>query len=219
MDLETNEVVYAPVQGEGQFNAGASWGEMNDFVYGANTSAAPQSRADTLFVLDGVTGTSFRLDLPSGAASFQNLQPAPQLNLLIGLATSRQPGDAGFVVFDLDRAEARTLNLPEGFASMTQLGVFLATRKLVARGIKTGAASSQLLVYDLVTNDLQIVPNPDGVVWVGAPPVQQPQPPLPDRQPATPAAPPVANVKANTVAAVTYGEDRKQTGVMVVRIP
>ncbi|MBI1791441.1 MAG: IPT/TIG domain-containing protein [Acidobacteria bacterium] len=218
VDLATQAVSFVPIQGEGQFNGGlgGTAGELNDFVYGANTSAAPQSRADTLHVLDGVTSSTFRLDLPAGLISFQAPQPVAQLNWLIAVGTNRQPGDAGLVIFDLDRAEARTLPIPDGFASMTQAGVFLATRKLVARGIKNGATGSQFLIYDLITGDLMVVPNPDGVAWVGPPPAQGPAQP---GQPGAQIQQAAANAKANTVAAFTYGDDRKQNGVVVVRVP
>ncbi|MGH9658248.1 MAG: hypothetical protein ACRD96_06870, partial [Bryobacteraceae bacterium] len=217
-DLVSRQVSFTGVQGEGQFNAapGAS-AEINDFVYGANTSAPPQPRADVLHVFDGVSASAFRMNLPPEVGSFQNLQPVPQLSSLIGLATNTIPGDAGFVIFDLDRNQTRILPLPDGFASMTQAGVFLATRKLVARGFKPGNLGSQLLIYDLVTGDLAILPNPPNIEFFGPPPqAQQPQPGQPPQPPAQLL---ISNTKSNTVAAVAYDGARRQAGVIVVRIP
>jgi hypothetical protein len=96
----------------------------------------------------------------------------------------------------------------------------------VARGIR--ASGSQFLIYDVGTGDLAIVPNPEGVAAVGQPPArtQQPGQPGPGPGPGTPAQPlqpvPVLmhiGTKSNTVAAVGYGADGKQAGIVAVRIP
>jgi hypothetical protein len=96
------------------------------------------------------------------------------------------------------------------------VGVLPATRKLVARGVRSGNAGAQYLIYDLVTSNLTVVPNPDGVTWVGNAPAQpgtgggQPAPATPMQR---------AMVKSNTITALTYDADRRPVGVMVVRVP
>ncbi len=236
LDLETQNLTAVPLPGQGEFDAdlGAS-GDVNDFIYGSNTDPSRRNTADTLFVLDGVTASAFRLDLPPGTTSFANLVAVPQMNALIGMAANRAPGDAGFIFFDLERAEARVLPTPEGFSIVNFLAVFPATRKLAARGIKAGGAGSQYLIYDLVTGDLFMPPNPEGVVSVGTPVVQpgqgggaaggtrpgQPGGTSPG-QAAPGAAPAVlqhANPKANTIAAIGYNAEGKQAGILVVRVP
>lgn len=168
LDLESGKTAATPLPGQGQFDADpATTGDVNDFVYGANTDPARRNTADTLYVLDGVTGSAFRLDLPTGVTSFANPQPVPAMNAVIALGANRVPGDAGIVWFDLENAETRLLPTPEGFAQVNLLGVFPVTRKLVARGIKSGGAGSQYLIYDLVTGDLWMPANPERVAWVG----------------------------------------------------
>ncbi len=168
LDLEEQQTAAVALPGQGQFDADpATTGDVNDFIYGANTDPARRNTADTLYVLDGVTASAFRLDLPTGVTSFANPMPLPMMNAVIALATNRMAGDAGFVYFDLENAEARLLPTPEGFAQVNFLSVFTATRKLIARGIKTGGTGSQYLIYDLATGDLLMPPNPERVAWVG----------------------------------------------------
>ncbi|MGC8793070.1 MAG: hypothetical protein ACP5U2_06730 [Bryobacteraceae bacterium] len=167
LDLEEGRLSAAPLPGQGQLNTGAASGDVNDFIYGVNTDPSRRNLADTLFVLDGVTGAAFRLDLPGGVTSFTNLTPLPALNAILAVGANRAAGDAGFVYFDLANAEARLLPTPEGFAQVSLVGVFQATRKLVARGIKTGGAGSEYLIYDLTTGDLNFARNPEGIAWVG----------------------------------------------------
>jgi len=166
-DLEAQKISAIPLPGQGQFDADpATTGDVNDFIYGSNTDPSRRNMADTLFVLDGVTASAFRMTLPAGATSFANPTPLPALNAVIALASNRLAGDAGFVYFDLERAEARLLPTPEGFGQVGLVGVFTATRKLLARGIKSGGGS-QYLIYDLVTGHLLMPSNPERVAWVG----------------------------------------------------
>ncbi|MCL4401431.1 MAG: hypothetical protein M1436_02025 [Acidobacteria bacterium] len=167
------------------------------------------------------------------------LSPIPQISALSGaVTTGRVAGNAGLVLFDLAAAQARILPVPEGFAAITEAGVFPATRKMVARGFLEGNEGSQLLIYDLNTGDLTgIVPNPDGVAFIGPRPAAAVTPPVPG----VPGAPGASgggaggaggaaaglnvptllttNPKANTVSAVALDAGGKQVGVVAVRIP
>ena len=218
-DLATPGVDFVPLSGTGSFNAsGNSENELNDYVYGANTSTA--NRSDTLYVFDGVTSSTFRFDLPPEVASFTNLAPISDLNAVVGLATNRVAGDAGIVYFDLEQASSRLMPTPEGFAAVAISAVFPATRKLIARGTKANNAGTNYLIYDLATGDLRIIENPGGVAFVGTVPAQAPagggQPGAGGAQ-ANPVLQSINN-KSNTIEAVTYGADRKQTGVMLIRV-
>jgi uncharacterized protein (TIGR03437 family) len=226
LDLATRELAAAMLPGSGQINVtGNSANEVNDYIYGANTSPAAQNRADTLFVFDGVTSSSFRVDLPPEIASFANLTPFPPMGILFGQATRTAAGDAGIVIFDLESASGRLLPTPAGFASTQPLAIFPATRKLVARGARTEPASSQLLIYDLVTSELTIVPNPEGVAFLGQLPAvagggQPGQPPGPGGggQPQQQVVLQSINPKANAVAMVGYDAQRRAVGVFLVRV-
>lgn len=231
-DIEAQTFEAVPLPGQGQMNAAGSANEMNDFVYATNIDPSRQGRADTVFVLDAVTQTAFRFDPPPEIAAIQNLTPVREMNALIA-----QAGDAGFVVFDVENVQTRVLPTPEGFNNMQLVGVFPATRKLVARGIRSDG--TQLLVYDLRTGDLDMPANPEGVAFIGPPPVQQPTPggggviqiprpgpgPGPGQQqpPQQQIQAPViglrANARANTVEAIAYNSERQQVGVVVLRVP
>ncbi len=227
LDLADQSMTAVALPGQTQVNAASGFGDLSDFIYATNTDPARRGIADTLFVLDGVNNSAFRLDLPAGVNSFAGLQPFRQMNALIGLATSRAAGDAGLVLFDLEQATARFLPTPDGFQSVQLTGLLPATRKLVARGVKSGATGSQFLVYHLDDEDLAIVPNPPGVAWVGALPgqqqaIQQPRPP--DTGEPAPLlelvrTPQDATAKANTVAAFAYDAERKQMGIVLMRVP
>ena len=161
LNLANQRLEVIPLPGEGRFNAtGASSGEVNDYIYGTNTDPSRRNISDTLYILDGVTDSVFRLDLPPEVTSFTSLSPIPELGALIGLGVSRAVGDVGLLFFDFENAQARLLPTPAGFATVAPIDFFPATRKLVARGVKADNAGSQLLVYDLMTGDLAIVPNP-----------------------------------------------------------
>jgi hypothetical protein len=218
LDLTAQTVSAIPVPGNGQINVSGQVSDINDFLI------APNATGDTVFVLDGVTLSAFRLDLPPGIASFTNLVPEPSMGIAIGVARVRQPNDAGFVIFDIERAETRVLPIPEGFGQITLAGILPATRKLVARGIRNGNTGSQFLIYDLMTSDLIMPRNPDGVAFVGGLPVQQPGggvgPGMGGGQPQPAQAQLLrASRKTNAVEAVTYDAERRQTGVMLVRVP
>lgn len=167
VDLETRQIQAAALPGQSQFNVGAATGDVNDFIFGVNTDPSRRNIADTLFVLDGVTASVFRMDLPPGVTGFTGLTPVPALNAIVALAMERAAGDAGFVYFDLENAEARLMPTPDGFTQVNLVGIFEATRKLVARGIKSGGAGSQYLVYDLGTGEVVFPSHPEAVAWVG----------------------------------------------------
>ncbi|MFB3829377.1 MAG: hypothetical protein ACE15B_21590 [Bryobacteraceae bacterium] len=224
VDLERQEASAAPLPAQSQINAtGAD--ELNDYIYAGNIDVSRRGQgADTLYVLDGITASAFTIALPGGIDSFTRLQPVAGMSLLIGAAMQSVAGDQGLIVFDLDQAIARLLAIPDGFNAVSELGVFPATRKMVARAQRPGA--SQLVVYDLVNGDVMPVPNPPGVASIGpvaAP--REPQPGLPGlpggvQLPAAAAGRVIsANARANTVAAITYDAAGVQNGIVAVRVP
>ena len=226
LDLTSEELTAVRLPGAGQLNVTGSSGDLNDFIFGSNTDSTRRNMSDTLYILDGVNLTASRVDLPAGVNSFANLQPVRELNALIGPATTRQAGDVGLVLFDLDRGEGKLFPTPDGFATVQMIGVFTTTRKLVARGIRTRGTGAQYLIYDLISGDLIIVPNPPGVAWVGPVPQQQQQQQpgqqlpgqLPGQQQRAVAAQD-PNPKANVIAAICYDQDGKQVGILTVRVP
>ena len=134
-------------------------------------------------------------------------------------------------------AKPALLSLPDRFSSASVVGVFPVTRKLVATGTRTDGTGSQLIVYDLVSGDATVVPNPEGVAWIGSATQQTtggfpgggffPPGGFPGGAPPG-GAPGMAlasaglqhvNTKANTVAAVCFDSDRKQIGVIGLRVP
>lgn len=208
LDLGNQEFTEVPLPGQGQINVTNNVPDLNDFLLAASTEG------DTVFAMDGVTLSSYRLNLPQGVVGFQNLQPVPEMELAVAVGRARQQNDGGFLIFDLANLEVRQLLLPDGFAAAQFVGILPATRKLVARGNRTGG--SQFLVYDLSTGDLDIIPNPEGAAYVGNAPVPaQPGQPAPQQPPAMMRV----NPKANTIEAVTLNEARATTGAMLVRIP
>jgi uncharacterized protein (TIGR03437 family) len=215
-DLIARRFQAVGLPGSGKLNASGGADEINDFLIGANFDPATRNTSDTFYALDGVNATAFRLDLPPGVNGFSGATRIPALNLIAALANNRIAGDAGIVLFDLERTEARLLPTPEGFANITFLGVLPSIRRLVARGMRAGGAGSQLLVYNLENGDLEIVANPEGVAWIGSPPGQQGQPGQPGQQVVN--IPARLNTKSNSVEGIAYGEDRRQMGVVVVRI-
>ena len=224
-DLDEQQVSPVALPGAGQFSTAQGTDEMNDYIFGSNTDPARQGTSDTLYVLDGVTATAFRVDLPAGLTGFAQLRAVPTMNLLVGLGRARQQaGDAGLVVFDLDRGQGTVFPTPDGFISVQIIDVFPATRKVVARGTRQGNTGTQLLVYDLLNGNLQIVDNPDGVAFVGTPAVAA-VPGIPGGgggQPGgaaqTPSVNLRSNIRANAVLAITYDADRKQNGVLTLRL-
>ena len=222
IDLDGLAAEAIPLPGAGEFSATQGTNELNDYIYGSNNDPQRQGSADTLYVLDGVTASAFRIDLPSGVNAFAQLRPVPGTSLLIGLARrANQNGDAGLVVFDLDRGQGQVLPTPDGFALVQLVDVFPATRKVVARGTRTGGNGTQLLVYDLLTGDLQMPANPDGVAFVGAPPAQPGQPGGGGGGGGGGQAGAItlsSNVRAQTVEAITYSANRQANGLMVLRV-
>jgi uncharacterized protein (TIGR03437 family) len=224
LDLEAQSVAAIQLPGQGQFDAdGAASGDVNDYIYGSNTDPSRRNTADTLFVLDSVTSSAFRMDLPPGITTFAAPRTIPAMNALVAVAMNTNQGDAGLVFFDLDRAEARVFPVPEGFAVVNLMDVFATTRKLVARGNKSGGAGFQCLIYDLLTGDLLMPDYPDGVASVGGPPPRLAQPPggAPGGTPAPQTAQLLqrVNTKANMVTGFAYNSEGKQVGVVVVRVP
>ena len=221
-DLDEAKFTAVSLPGSGQFSATQGTNELNDYIYGSNIDPARQGTADTLYLLDGVTATPFRLDLPAGLNGFSQLREVRDLNLLVGLGRARTvAGDGGLVTFDMDRAQGSVLNVPDGFSALQLLDIFPATRKVIARGIRTGNTGAQILIYDLATSDVTIVPNPEGVAFIGAPPAAGPG--LPGGGvPGQPQAPGVvlrSTPRAQTVEAVAYAADRRQNGIVVIRVP
>jgi hypothetical protein len=215
LDLTAAGVVSAAaLPGVAQMNAAGAAGEMNDFVYAVNTDPTALNLADTVYVLDGAAGTAFAMALPPEVASFQGAVRFPEISAVAALGTNNRQaaGDAGVVVFDFDEERTQLFPTPEGFQSVTVLGLVANTRKLAARGNR-GAQGSQLLLYDLVTGDLTVVPNPEGVVFAGMAP----------GQPGTPPQPAVVMqsllTKANAVVAAGFDAERRVAGLMLVRIP
>jgi hypothetical protein len=228
-DLDEQKVTSVALPGAGQFSATTGTDEMNDYIFGSNTDPSRQGSADTLYVLDGVTASAFRVDLPPGLSGFAQLRSVPAMSLLLGLGRSRVAGDVGLVVFDLERGQGTVLPTPEGFTAVQIVDVFPATRKVVARGTRQGNTGTQLLVYDLVNGDLQMVENPAGVAFVGAPVAAAPGPGggLPGGPGGGGGQAPAAqnagvnlraNVRANAVLAITYDSERRQNGVLALRL-
>lgn len=229
MSLGANPSMRAfELAGNGQFNVTAGANELNDFLYGVDSDPTQAALANAIFLFDSATESSLRLDSPSGVLGFGvgSLRPAPALNMVMALGQNRRVGDAGIVAFDLESGEARLLPTPEGFEQVQILDIFTSTRKLLARGIVNGAGGSQYLVYDLVTGDLEIVPNPSGVAFAGPPAAATPGQPVQPGQPGQPGqqAQPAAqvqriNTKANAVLAVGYDAERKPVSLLYFRIP
>jgi uncharacterized protein (TIGR03437 family) len=218
LDIPTQRFRAIPLPGQGQINAAGAIGDINDYLFGASSDGGNRNLSDTLFVLDSVAGSAFRLGLPAGVTQFAGLQPVPELSALLAAATNRQPGDGGLVYFDLENEAARILPIPEGFVSINIVAVFEDQRKVVARGNKPNNSGSQYLIYDLQNGDLLMPDNPPGVVFVGQLPAQ----PAPGGQPGQPQPPAqyqVVNVKSGFVAAVGFGENRQPLGVLAIRVP
>lgn len=220
INVATRAVTAVPLPGAGKINASAALGDINDYLFGTSSDGGNRNLSDTMFLFDGVTNTALRLDLPAGVTQFAGAQPIPGLTAILALAANQQPGDAGFVYFDLERETSRVLPVPEGFASVNLLAVFEGQRKIVARGNKAAGAGSQYLIYDLLTGDLQMPENPPGVVFVGAAPAQpggagggQGGQQLP------PAQYQVVNEKSGYIAAVGFNQERDPVGVLTLRIP
>ena len=112
------------------------------------------------------------------------------------------------VLFNLDAQTVTALPVPDGLVAVANLDdgatvCCLVTRKLAARGLKPGG--SNVVIYNLASGDITVVPNPDGVTSVGP-------------TGGGPLRLVVANSRANTISAVAYSAAR-QAGIMVIRVP
>jgi hypothetical protein len=152
--------------------------EMNDYVYALSLDTTRTASSDTIFVMDGVNANVFTLNLPSGVSGFTDasLRKIPSVNSLLATTIDKIAGDQGLVLFNLDLQSAKALPVPAGFTAVEELDdggtpCCLATRKLVARATKTGGSS--LVIYDLNTNDILLVDNPQGITSIGPAPVQR----------------------------------------------
>jgi hypothetical protein len=161
------------------------------------------------------------MPLPNTVNAFgtATLQQIPEMNALLAQSVDKIAGDQGFVLFNLDAQTVSNLPLPDGFVTVTNLDdgatvCCLATRKLVARALKAGGSS--VVIYDLVTGDVVVAPNPDNVTGIGPPAATG------NGGGAAAAANParlvLANSQANTVSAVAYNGNR-QVGIIVIGIP
>jgi uncharacterized protein (TIGR03437 family) len=166
-DAAAGTVTVVTTAGTAQANVaqGAS-GMLNDYIYATNNSTA-----DGLIVLDTIGGVLYQIDSPREMPAFTSVTQIASMNALMAAGQKSSEGDAGLALFDLAQGVSRYFALPEGFASVSISGVLPVTRKVVARGVKTDSTGSQYIVYNLMTSDLTVVANPDGVAWVGA--VQQ----------------------------------------------
>ncbi len=224
LDIATQQFTAVPLPGQGNINVAGAVGDVNDYLFGTSSDSGTRGLADTLFVLDSVAGSAFRLNLPAGVTQFTGLQPIPELSALLASATTRAVGDGGLVYFDLENETARVLPIPEGFVSINIVSVFSEVRKVVARGNRGNASGSQYLIYDLLTGDLLMPDNPPDVAYVGLLPAV----PAPGGggggggQPGQPQAPTQYQVigdKSGFVTAVGFGDDRQAKGLLSIRIP
>ncbi len=217
LDFSDVAVTAVPLPGQGLLRvpstrADVSLGQMNNYVFAARLDTTRTGTSDTVYVLDGVNASASVLPLPASVNGFSDatLQQIPELNSLFAQTTNRAAGDQGLLLYNLDLQTVTNLPVPDGFTTVAPLEdagtvCCLATRKIVARALKQGA--SNLVIYDLISNELTVVPNPEGVTSFGPP------------QAAGTAGRLIsANSSANTAYAVTYNGNR-QTGIMVVRIP
>jgi uncharacterized protein (TIGR03437 family) len=216
LDLAKSTVTAAALPDQGQLRVPStrtdlSMAMLNDYVYAARLDPTRTTISDTIYVLDGGNGGVFELALPSGVDGFtdSSLQQIAAIDSLLVQTINKTAGDQGFVLFDLDRQNVSNLPVPDGFDTLAFLNdganaCCLNTRNLVARALAAG--QSAIVVYDLVTGDLNIVANPSGVTSVGSPQANAPNPLV------------AANSRANTVYGVAYRGNR-QAGIIVIRLP
>jgi hypothetical protein len=218
LDLPTGNVTEVPLPAVGQLNAGNAAGEINDFIYGNNTDPASSTGADTLYVLDGVAGSAFAINAPAEVSNFNGAFPVPALSVVLALGSLPQQG-AGIVVFNLLNEQSYLLPTPEGFANVQFTTVVQGSRKIVARGTKTGATGTQYLIYDLETRDLTIVPNPEGVAFVGAAPTAAAGGGQPGGGQPGGGQPGGGSPETNTITGAAFNAERQMTGLVQVRVP
>lgn len=219
LDRDARRVSISESPGSEGFNAASQAGDVADFIYTVSTNPQRVNVAESLYVLDSTTGSSFRLDLPPGVAGFGQVREELALFSILAPANATQNGngDAGIAVFDLDSATARLLPTPDGFAAVQILGIFDSTRKVVARGNRAGNAGSSILIYDLVSGDL-FVPNvPASCTFAGV---------LPGAAPGQGGGGgggqqavnlTLLNPKANAVVAGCFDTSRRLTGFLYIR--
>ena len=190
---------------------------MNDFLFASNTDAQNVALSDTLYIYDSAAGSPFRLDLPAGIVGFQQVTPVPALNALVTTAiASRVVGDGGLVYFNLETEKTTVFPVPEGFQTVTLIGVFQNTRKIIARGNK--ANGNQYLIYDLVSGNLILPPNPDGVAYVGVLPAVPGQPGG-GGQPQAQVQGQILSPKSSTIVALGYDAARNPAGIVAIKVP
>ena len=225
LDFASQVFTAIPLPGVGEVNTRAASGEVNDFLYASNTDAQSAALSDTLYIYDSVAGSPFRLDLPAGIVGFQQVTPVPALNGLVATAiSSRVAGDGGLVYFNLETEKTTVFPVPEGFQTVTLIGIFQNTRKMIARGNK--ANGNQYLIYDLVTGNLIQPPNPDGVAYVGVLPAVAGPPGPPGQPPPGGGGQPqvqvqwqVVSQKSNTIVALGYDAARNPVGIVAIKVP
>ncbi|MBI3695057.1 MAG: hypothetical protein HY238_09505, partial [Acidobacteria bacterium] len=190
----------------------SSLGILHDYIYGANADRVTQQNASSLFVYDPASDTVRKLDTPRGATAFAGVQPIAETGQLLALASNRQPGDEGLILFDLAKGTGQLFPAPEGFARLANPAMQTATRKLTARGMK--ADGSQVVIFDPASGAVTAVPNPEGVQALGAPAAagggaggQGQARVIFDR-----------NQNANTILATAYAGDRA-VGLVLIEAP
>jgi len=222
LDFSADTVTAVPLPDTGLLRvpstrADTSLAQMNNYVFGARLDTTRNGTSDAVYVLDGVNASASLLSMPAGLNGFTDttLQQIPQINALLVQTIDKVAGDEGLILFNLDLQTVQNLAVPDGFTTVAALEdngavCCLATRKLLARAQKQGG--SALVIYDLLTNELAVSPNPDGVTSFGPPPGG-------GANAAANAARLISsNARANTAYAIAYTGNR-QVGIIVVRIP
>ena len=206
LDPATGEITAIRAGQTPDLVTGTQTGTFNDFLWSTNFTATSRT-SSAVHALDGADATAIRIDLPAGTTAIQTVSAIPQINSLIAPAQKRVVGDDGFALFSLADGTSKRLALPDGFATVSLVGFFPATRKIVARGISSDRKTSNLIIYDL-TGASTVVANPDGVASLGGKPGAASTPRLL-----------VAHPNSNSVAAAAYDANGNQTGVVLVTIP
>jgi uncharacterized protein (TIGR03437 family) len=230
-DPASQRISVVPLPSQGQINISQGGaGVVGDYVYATNGLGSGQTASDTLFYYDSLSGSVTALPAPAGIVGFGFPSPIAAMNAVLATAQNQRPGDAGFILFNLDDGQVKVLPAPEGFASVSLLSVLPITRKLAARGSTAGDASSNLVIYDLLTGDASTIRNPDGVKWVASLPndgggggglvtIGGPGNTGGPSQGSLASVLGYANANANTALAICFSSDRKVVGALGVRAP
>jgi uncharacterized protein (TIGR03437 family) len=218
LNRDTRATSVSESPGREGFNAASQAGDVADFIYTVSTNPQRPAIAESLYVLDSTNGSAFRLDLPSGVLGFGQVREELTLFSLFAPAnaTPNGNGDAGIAVFDLESASTRLLPTPDGFAAVQILGIFDASRKVVARGMRPANAGSAILIYDLQSGDLYIPPAPASCNFAGVLPQTPGQPGQPPQQQPQ-ANTTLINPKANTITVGCYDANRRLSGFLFVK--